>query len=124
MTQKISSGRDDVEEVADGTMYAPSKSLEIVQTACRGVQLLGLRFENVTVPPGATITGSYVQFTAASSSSGRVKTSVRRIDSDDAPRFSGRRRYLSSRKKTSERVSWNVGPYRRVPARLSILAWG
>ena len=111
VTQQISSGRDDAEEVADGTMYAPSKSLEIVETARRGVQLLGLRFENITVPPGATITRAYVQFTASGSSSGRVKTSISGIDSDDAPRFSGRRRYLSSRKKTSERVSWNVEPW-------------
>ena len=64
------------------------------------------------MPRGATITKAYVQFTAATTSSGRVKASVRGIASDDAPRFPRRRHYLSSRKRTSKRVSWNVEPWR------------
>ena len=44
VSQRIDSGNDDVEEVADGAMYAPSKRLEIVETSRRGVQLVGLRF--------------------------------------------------------------------------------
>lgn len=112
VTERIDSGRDDVEEVADGAMYAPSKNLEIVETSRRGVQLLGLRFDDIDVPQGATITKAYVQFTAARTSSGKVRASVRGIDGDDAPTFSGRRHYLSSRKKTSEGVSWNVSPWR------------
>ena len=112
VSQRIDSGSDDVEEVADGAMYAPSKRLEIVETSRRGVQMLGLRFDNIAVPEGATITRAYVQFTAASTSSGKVRASVRGIASDDAPKFSGRRHYLSSRKKTTERASWNVEPWR------------
>lgn len=111
LRRQIDSGADDTEEVASGYLYAPSKKLEIVQTATRGLQTVGLRFDDIEVPRGATITEAYLQFTADVSSSGRVSASVRALASDDAPRFSRRARTLSAAAKTRGRVDWRVAPW-------------
>lgn len=111
LVRQIASGADDVEEVASGYVYAQSRKLELVQTSRRGLQTVGLRFADVTVPPGATVTRAYLQFTAAEGASDSVRASVGALASDDAPRFSGRGRSLSAAAKTRRRVDWRVAPW-------------
>ncbi|MGB3464660.1 MAG: Ig-like domain-containing protein, partial [Cyclobacteriaceae bacterium] len=55
-TKRISSGNDDVEENQSGKMYMNSTDLELVYDgAGRGNQKIGMRFQNITIPKGATI---------------------------------------------------------------------
>ncbi len=58
----IASGSDDVEEFQDGGLYTNSSDLEITMEDGSTNQLIGLRFTNLSIPKGATITGAYIQF--------------------------------------------------------------
>ena len=50
---RVSSGDDDAEEFADGTMYLDSGDLELVDDGSRIGQTIGLRFAGVDIPPGS-----------------------------------------------------------------------
>jgi hypothetical protein len=58
----IASGSDDVEEYQDGTLYTDSSDLEITLEDASTNQLIGLRFTDISIPKGATVTGAYIQF--------------------------------------------------------------
>ena len=62
---RIASGSDDVEQrVSDGFMsILDSTDLELVVDGSIQ-QLVGLRFNNLTIPQGATITGASLEFQA------------------------------------------------------------
>ena len=59
---RISDGNDDAEEdVNDGDMHFTSTDLEMVHDSVD--QIVGLRFRNITIPQGSSITNAYIQFT-------------------------------------------------------------
>ena len=110
--RRIASGADDTEEVADGTVYAPSGRLEIVQTTDRGNQTVGLRFTNITVPKGAKITNAQLFFTAQQATSAPTNVTVKGLK--DAKPFPTTKSYLSSAAKTSAYNSWPPNPWTEV----------
>jgi poly-beta-hydroxyalkanoate depolymerase len=60
-TSRVSQGSDDAEEhVHNGYIDYTSSDLELVLDQC--TQTIGLRFKNIQVPNGATITNAYVEF--------------------------------------------------------------
>jgi hypothetical protein len=63
LESRVSGSTDDAEEVvASGVMDLKSSDLEMTQESA-GTQTVGLRFNNLTIPQGATITNAYIQFT-------------------------------------------------------------
>jgi hypothetical protein len=62
---RIEDGMDAVEQQASGNIDSGSPDLEFMYDG--GIQTIGLRFVKVFVPPGATITNAYVEFTRDSS---------------------------------------------------------
>ena len=61
---RVAAGEDDAEEdVATGAIDLTSSDLEITEEGEPALnQLVGMRFANVAIPQGATITSAYVQF--------------------------------------------------------------
>lgn len=61
---RVSSSSDDAEEeVTTGAMYDNSSDLELVyDDFVLDNQLIGVRFQNVSIPQGAVITNAYIQF--------------------------------------------------------------
>jgi len=57
---RVASGSDDAEERSSGRMSLTSSDLELVYD--RGIQKVGMRFNGVGIPQGATIVKAYVQF--------------------------------------------------------------
>ena len=57
----IKTADDDMEAAADGSLDDGSSDLEIVDESTN--QVIGLRFQDITIPKGATIVDAYVQFT-------------------------------------------------------------
>ena len=57
---RISSSADDADEAYDRDMYLDSSDLELVYDGSN--QTIGLRFQGVQIPQGATITDAYVEF--------------------------------------------------------------
>ena len=61
VTVRVNQGSDDAEQnVSTGAMDLASTDLELIYDTAN--QLVGMRFQNVQVPPGATIQSAYIEF--------------------------------------------------------------
>ena len=105
---QVSTGLDDVEELATGETYLNSSDLEFVDDtfASRGPdQTVGMRFTGVNIPQGAIITNAYLQFQVDEVSTGSVSLSISGELVDDALAFSTATGDVSSRQ-TTPSVAW------------------
>ncbi len=115
VSSRIASGSDDVEEEPDGSMYSNSSDIELVYDGyVDGIQTVGLRFRDLNIPQGATITSAYVQFTCDERDSDNCRLTIEGHDADNSPAFSSRRYDVSSRSTTNAYVNWNPPAWRRV----------
>ena len=71
--------------------------------------LTGIRFDNITIPQGATISSAYIEFTAQTTTNGAGLISIRAQDADDAPSFSSVNSNISSRALTGANANWATG---------------
>ncbi|KAK3261213.1 hypothetical protein CYMTET_29869 [Cymbomonas tetramitiformis] len=100
---------DDVEEAtAYGELYMDSSDLEFGYEANRkSCQAIGIRFQNVSIPLGATISAAQVRFTAkATGPSMPFDLGIHVVDSTDCPAFTGREFEVTSLPTVSEEASW------------------
>ena len=105
---RVSTGNDDAEERSDGRMNRGSNDLELINCSSRGDQIVGIRFQNVQVPQGYTITNAYIEFSADETNNiDPSNLTIYGHDIDDAPYFSSSRYDISSRTTTSASVSWS-----------------
>ncbi|MGB2923930.1 MAG: hypothetical protein WBB82_01370 [Limnothrix sp.] len=102
---RVSSSSDDAEERADGDVSLGSSDLEFVFDQ-GGDQLTGMRFSNLGIPQGATITNAYLQFQTDEVNTGVANLTIRGEDVDDALTFGGNTGNISSRTTTSAFVDW------------------
>ncbi len=72
---------DDAEE-SGGSVSTSINDLEL------GDKLCGIRFQNITVPHGSTITNAYIEFAVRTSTRGTTNLTIDGEASDDASRFS------------------------------------
>ncbi len=104
----ITTGADDVEErQGDGFIYTNSSDLELVYDTYNNQyhQTVGLRFQNVNVPSGVTITNAYIQFECDETSSGTIELFIDAHNADNSAAWSGNYD-VSSRPRTANTVSW------------------
>ena len=113
----ITQSNDDAEEFVGetsegpaGTVYLDSSDLELSEDAGT-TQVIGLRFAGVELPPGATITRAYIQFTVDETSEGETSLALWGEASDDAATFTVDLNALSSRPRTAATVSWSPTPW-------------
>ena len=109
---RVSRGDDDVEEhVLNGQVSTGSSDLELIRDDNDGQkQLVGLRFNNVSVPPGATITNAFIEFTTDETDTETTHMVIHGEASDNAPRFQTWNWYLWGLQRTSASVTWNNVP--------------
>ena len=109
---RVSNGNDDVEErESDGRMYFDSSDLELVDDPnYQGDQTVGIRFQNLTIPQGATITSAYIEFETDETSSESTSLTFHGEDVDNAAAFSSTAHDLTNRTTTSASVDWNNIP--------------
>jgi len=108
--QHIQSSTDDAEEKFDGSDITTSSSdIELVfdDWNDQGLQTIGLRFDNVTIPANSIISNAYIQFTADGSSSGNVSMTIKGEDVANSAAFADIFNNISSRTTTSTEVLWN-----------------
>jgi hypothetical protein len=101
---RVAAGSDDAEESATGTISVGSSDLELVFDGTD--QLVGMRFNGVTIPPGATITGAFVQFQADKATSTATSLTIRGQAADNAVTFSSTNK-IAPRIRTAIGVSWS-----------------
>ncbi len=101
---RVIASQDDAEEYDYGNMSLTSIDLDI------GAYLSGIRFQDVTIPQGATILSAYLQFTSQSSLSSTTDAVIYGELVPDAASFTTASNDISSRTTTSSSVSWSSIP--------------
>ncbi|RUA17493.1 MAG: hypothetical protein DSY55_02085, partial [Clostridia bacterium] len=113
---RVGNGADDVEELlADGSIKTTSSDLEFGQGdgwpgGGDQTQKIGIRFQGVQIPQGATITSAYIEFETDETSTEATSVTFYGEASDDAVAFSATAYDVSNRTRTSASVAWNSIP--------------
>jgi len=93
-------------------------------------QTVGLRFTNLTIPPGATISSAFIQFAADEVKVDPTSLTFAGLAADNAPVFANTALNISSRPRTTATVAWapvpwtvinEVGPNEKTPDLASIV---
>jgi len=103
---RITSGADDVEDQLTRGMYNTSTDLEFFNDG--GLQVIGLRFLNVTITPGAVISKAYVEFLCDETGGGTqpVNAIIEGELKPNAPAFTSAANNVTSRPRTTAKVVW------------------
>ncbi|MBE0682132.1 MAG: right-handed parallel beta-helix repeat-containing protein [Anaerolineales bacterium] len=102
---RVLKGADDVEESETGWIYIDSTDLELAYDSNN--QVVGIRFVNLNVPKGATITNAYLQFKVDETTTSAVSLSIQGEASSNASAFVGTARNISSRTRTTNTINWS-----------------
>jgi hypothetical protein len=107
---RISDDENDAEEyISTGSVDLGSTDLELGYEG-GNAQIVGIRFPNVQIPRGATITNAYIQFYCDEETSGAATFNIKgeyRVLSEP---FSTSDHNLSSRERTTAGVTWSGVP--------------
>ena len=109
---RVAASTDDAEEKPSGSMSLTSSDLELVFDGSD--QTVGMRFNAVTIPPGAAITNAYVQFQVDEANTEATSLVIEAEATDNATTFSGSNGNISSRSRTASFVSWSPVPWTTV----------
>lgn len=107
--RRVDASSDDAEQNAGtGSVNINGTTLDLTANGATQQQV-GIRFNNVTIPPGATVTNAYVEFTAPASgtiNTGNPTITIRAQNADNAATFTTGANDISSRATTSASASW------------------
>ncbi|WP_178988580.1 fibronectin type III domain-containing protein [Winogradskyella schleiferi] len=107
LTIAVSSGNDDAEEdVASGSMYLNSSDLELIYDSEE--QIVGVRFNELSLPDSATVLRAYIQFTSDNFNRYLDPTSllVHGELAINSATFSNTTNDISSRTPTTNSIPW------------------
>lgn len=99
----ISQSSDDA--LQDGTSVSLTGTTPTVNATNR---YLGLRWLNVTIPPGSTINTASITFSIPSAANDDPDLDIWGHDTDDAPTFTTTNNDISSRTPTTATVTWTA----------------
>jgi hypothetical protein len=107
--QRISDDADDSEEyISSGSHDWGSSDLELGEEG--SPQRVGMRWRNVAIPQGATITSAYIEFTVDETDSETTNLTFKGEDADNAAVFQNVTNDIYNRTTTSASVAWNNVP--------------
>ncbi|MFN8454763.1 MAG: hypothetical protein U0401_08865 [Anaerolineae bacterium] len=119
---QVAASSDDAEQKASGSVDLVSSDLELVFDGSN--QTVGLRFNGISIPQGATITNAYVQFKVDEIQSEATSLTIQGQAADNAPTFASTNSNISSRARTAASAAWSpvawstvgaAGPDQRTP---------
>jgi hypothetical protein len=113
LTAAINGSANDAEQSASGAVVLDSSDLELVEDSgtVAGIQTIGLRFENVTLPVGGVIERATIQFTADEAQTEATTLSIRAQAAANATIFSATANNLTARSRTAASVVWSPPPW-------------
>jgi hypothetical protein len=113
LTVAVAFSADDAEQSVTGDVNLTSTDLELVNddASSAGDQLVGMRFNDISIPPGAVITNATIQFTADESQSEPTTLSIFVEAADDAAVFVGSANNLGARARVPLSVPWSPGAW-------------
>lgn len=94
--------QDDQNEDGNSVMELTSSDMDLDDS-----DYVGLRFNGINIPQGATIENAYVEFTSEENESGSSSVTIHGQLISDAPTFTTTSNDITSRTTTSASVSWN-----------------
>ncbi|MEM7350489.1 MAG: C25 family cysteine peptidase [Acidobacteriota bacterium] len=107
---RVVQGSDDAEEnVSSGAVNLTSSDMELVFDGTTQ-QIVGLRFQDVTIPQGTTIVSAVLEFTTDETDTGSTSIVINGQDADDASTFTTTNSDLSNRTTTTASVAWSSLP--------------
>ncbi|UCD98312.1 MAG: beta-propeller fold lactonase family protein [Chloroflexota bacterium] len=113
---RVSTSSDDAEENNSGRVSLNSSDLELVDE--RSNQIVGIRFNGIAVPQGATISSANIQFKVDETKNTDICTlSIHGERTTNASTFTNSRRNISSRLMTTAFESWSPEPWLVVGAK-------
>ncbi len=120
LERSIVRSEDDAQEWVDapvglGGVRLASPDLELIENR-GGDQVVGLRFTDLRIPPGARIAKAFLQFTPEERDSGPADLTIQAELAGDAAVFENSRGNISSRNRTAASVEWSPGPWIRSAA--------
>jgi type IV pilus assembly protein PilY1 len=89
------------------TSRAAQLEITYATSVSRDDQIVGLRFEDVGIPQGATVTRAVIEFWPAAMTSAPANVRIHGEASDDAPPFAAIANDISARAKTGTNVDWS-----------------
>lgn len=107
---QVSQSTDDAEEQSDGTIGSDdldSSDLELTEDGSSNQQVVGMRFQNVDVPAGATILSAYLEFETDETSSTATALTFYGQAADDPLTFEAVTNNILTRPKTTASVDWS-----------------
>lgn len=115
--QRISQSSDDADE---STLSLTSSDLDIAQSA------VALRFTQLEIPQGATISSAYIEFTAEANKSGSYSVTIEGVDVDNASTFSASQNLGALARTTQNETmsgssSWTLDETYNSPSLVSIV---
>ena len=111
---RINNNNNDAEErLSNGNINRGSSDLEMAYDGGTA-QLVGLRFRNVNVPQGATITSAYIEFEVDETDSGTTNLEIYAHATDNAGGLGNNNSNLSNRTPTAAVVPWSPAPWTNV----------
>jgi outer membrane protein assembly factor BamB len=100
----IAHDSDDAEENEKGKVDLTSSDLELIEDD--GTQLVGMRFNGISLPRNATIRKAIIQFTCDETSKSNTSLIISAEKSPNAKRFSKDSHDISSRARTKAEIGW------------------
>lgn len=119
----VAASTDDAEEIADGRVNTTSSDLNLVRDK-RQDQTVGIRFNGINIPQGATVLSASIQFTTDETGSQATTLFIAGEANDSAGTFNKARFSISRRPHTGAGVVWTpaawpvvgeAGPAQRTP---------
>ena len=112
VSRQVATGNDDAEERDSGAVYLSSTDLELVSDTGLGYieQTVGMRFNDIGVPRGATILEAYLEFTVDEVSTDPTNLQFVGEAADNANVYSSGAFNISSRPTTAAQVAWDAVP--------------
>ena len=102
---RVAISSDDAEEdLATGVVDLTSSDLEMIADATD--QVVGVKFNYITIPQGATIDKAYIQFASKGTATNATTLTIKAEDVNTAATFSSTNNNISSRVTTTASTSW------------------
>jgi Predicted metal-dependent phosphoesterases (PHP family) len=107
LTTRINAGSDDAEETSKGVVTTNGDDIELCyDTKTTGSQVVGLRFNGIAIPQGATISKAYIQFTVDEKTNAGCTLTIKGEASDNVSTFTSAPKNISGRSVTSASIGW------------------
>ena len=107
---RVSASSDDAEERASGSTNLTSSDLELVFDA-GGNQTVGLRFNQLAIPQGATILNAHVLFKSDETNSVATSLTIQGEAADNTVTFASTDGNITLRPRTTAAVDWSPLPW-------------